>query len=49
MREAQAKKTGLGVGPAPGPDAELAVMGRAVKSYKDLDATEGKKVDELDY
>ena len=47
--------TGMGGGvPGPAvagsPDAELAVMGRAVKSYKDLDATEGRKgVDELDY
>jgi hypothetical protein len=33
-----------------GADAELAVMGRAVKSYKDLDASgQGAKVDELDY
>jgi hypothetical protein len=39
-----------GGGSTGGPEAELAVMGRAVKSYKDLDATEGKKgVDELDY
>jgi len=41
---------GLGLSVAGGPDAELAVMGRAVKSYKDLDATEGRRaVDELDY
>ena len=34
-----------------GPEAELAVMGRAVKSYKDLDATATVKrdLDDLDY
>lgn len=48
MREAQSRlgKAGSGAGP----EMELAVLGRAVKSYKDLDATEAKKgTDELDY
>lgn len=53
MREAQSKKAGgspsVGAVVGGGPESELAVMGRAMKSYKDLDATEGKKVDELDY
>ncbi|CCX29655.1 Similar to Zinc finger protein C725.08; acc. no. O94326 [Pyronema omphalodes CBS 100304] len=55
MREAQSKKTVGGTpnggAPAGGPEAELAVMGRAVKSYKDLDATATikKEIDELDY
>jgi len=61
MREAQSKKGGSGgtgggsgsggASVGGGPEAELAVMGRAVKSYKDLDATATvkKEVDELDY
>lgn len=51
MKDAQQASRASRAAPASpeGADAELAVMGRAVKSYKDLDATGQGKVDELDY
>ncbi|KAL7276376.1 hypothetical protein RUND412_000644 [Rhizina undulata] len=56
MREARASPGGAsGSAPAPRPaggEAELAVLGRSMKSYMDLDATGGEKkaaMEELDY